>query len=651
MAIEKTAALAKPLYLGKVKAKNRIWLSPLWTRTASTDGEAVDRVIEHYRTRAKGGAGLLTQEGTAVDGNHLWIEPQLRIDDDKYLPGLSRLVEAVHCYNTPIIVQLHHAGMYGTDPVSPSGVACHSIGLRHFIQPRVLTLDEIENIREKFIAAALRAHEIGYDGVELHGGTAYLLEQFFSPHNNKRVDKYGGNVYNRMRLAVEILQGIRKELGPDFVVGYTGIDSDLIADGIHTEDNMALAKTLENEGLTYFDLQTSGTYETFHLEEAPGGTARSVHGQFDMVEMYKNELNIVVTTRASADNEPDSWNAAIAKGQVDAVKAGRMMLTDPDLANKVLRGQKEDIRACIRCGNCHVTGVIVAKNLSCAVNPGMGKGEPALLPAAKAKNVIVIGGGPAGLEVARVCATRGHQVTLFEKEDHLGGNQYIGSLPIAKEDLMNYINWAGIQCEKLGVDIKMNTTATAADVTALKPDTILIATGANAVKPPIPGIDGANVVLAEEILLGKTDLGEKVVVLGGGEVGLETADFLLEKQLVKHVSVVEMMPELGADMSLMEKGALFGGIFPAFMGQGMMELFANTKAIAMDADGVTVMTPGGEKKLPADTIVVALGYKANDSLYDELFPLAEEVQVIGDAATPRKIIDAIQQSNEIGRYI
>lgn len=648
---EAAKALAQPLRIGKMTAKNRIWLSPLWTRTASTDGEAVDRVIEHYRARAKGGAGLITQEGTAVDENHVWVEPQISIANDKYLPGLSRVVEAVHCYNTPIICQLHHAGMYGTDPVSPSGVACYSIGLRHFIQPRVLMLEEIEEIRDKFIAAALRAHEVGYDGVELHGGTAYLLEQFFSPHNNKRVDKYGGNVMNRMRLAVEILQGIRKALGPDFVVGYTGIDSDLIEDGIHREDNLVLAKTLEQEGLSYFDLQTSGTYETFHLEEAPGGTARSQHGQFDMVEIYKKELHIPVITRAAAENDPDKWNEAVEKGQTDAVRVGRMMLSDPDVANKVLKGRKEDIRGCLRCGNCHVTGVIVAKNLSCTVNPGMGRGEAPLLPAARAKKVAVVGGGPAGLEAARICAERGHSVTLFEKQGQTGGNQYIGSLPVAKGDLMNFIHWAEGQCKKLGVDIRLNTEATAEQLGALAPDTVFLATGSTPVRPPIPGIDGKNVVLAEQVLLGSARVGENVVVLGGGEVGLETADLLLEKDMAKHVSVVEMLPDVGIDMSLMDKGALFGGIFPAFMGQGRFAIYTNTRAIGISDEGVQVMTTAGEKKLAADTVVLALGYRANNALYEQMAEGEAEVYVIGDAAAPRRIIDAIQQANEIARYV
>jgi 2,4-dienoyl-CoA reductase-like NADH-dependent reductase (Old Yellow Enzyme family)/thioredoxin reductase len=644
--------LSQPLRLGRVMAKNRIWQSPLWTRTASAYGEVTDYTIAHFASRARGGAGLITQEATAVDPRHTWHEPQLRIDDDKFAPGLRRLVEAVHAYNVPIICQLHHAGMFGNDPVSPSGVACFNLGAGSYIQPRVLTVSEIEEIRDLFITAAVRAKRIGYDGVELHGSTAYLLEQFFSPHNNKRTDKYGGSLEGRMLLTLEIIRGIREKCGSDFVLGYTSVDTDLVPGGICREDNIALARAMEQAGLTYLDLQTDGTYETFHLKEATGGTPRQPRGQFNTAEVYKQVLKIPVTTRGAGENDPDVWNEAVERGAVDAVRLGRQFLADPDMASKALSGQKDEIRPCIRCGNCLHAGVMTNWNLSCTVNPGLCNGEFQIAPAPVAKKVLVIGGGPAGLEAARTAALRGHSVKLLEKKAHLGGNLYIGSLPVGKEDLMLYVTWAEKQCNKLGVAIKLNTEATQDMVDELKPDVIFVATGSTPLVPPIPGVDKQNVVTAADVLLGKVSLGNNVVVAGGGEVGIETADLIIEKGLAKSVTIVEMLPDVGMDMSPLEKGFLFANVFPPMFFSGQLRILTNTKIKEITNTGLHVTGKDlSDYVIEADNVVMALGYVSNKKLFEQLDGYGAKVYVIGDAAQPRKIWNAIHQGNNYARQI
>ncbi len=648
------SGLVKPLMLGGIPIKNRIWNSPLWTRTAHVNGEISDRTIAHYAARAKGGCGVITTEACAVDGNHHWTTPQIGIWDDVFLPGHRRLVETIHAYNVPIICQIHHSGMFGTNPVSPSGVPCADLGkVGEFIQSKELTIEEIEVIRDKFIAAACRAKAVGYEGVEVHGATAYLLEQFFSPHNNHRTDKYGGSLEGRMELAVEIVAGIRAACGPRFIIGYCGADCDWVEGGITRDQTSALVLALEKAGLTYFDLQTDGTYETFHKIECSAGYRRQPIGQFDKTAYYKSILSIPVTTRGSGEYDPAHWNAAFLNDECDAIRLGKQMLADPETANKAVSGDWAAIRTCIKCGNCINSGEVMPYELSCAVNPGCGRYEKPIEKAWDKKNVVVIGGGPAGIEAARVCALRGHSVTLLEKNDHLGGNLYIASLPISKETFTNYIRWGAEILKRLDVDVRLNTTATAELVQSLHPDMVFAATGANPAMPPIPGIDNEKLIKAEDVLTGKAKLGKHVIVAGGGEVGLETADLIMVQQQPDSLTLIEMLPDLGIDMNPMDKAQLFANpsIFPTHFQNGLRPM-VNTKITAFREDGVSVRDKDeNEFDISADSIVLALGYVPEKRLADELKAAGLKVTVLGDAAKVSKIVTAIYQANLLARDI
>lgn len=651
---QNSAGLLKPLRLGNIVVKNRVWNSPLWTRTATADGEVSDRTIAHYAARAKGGVGALFVESCAVDGRNTWKEAQIRIDHDKYGPGHRRLVEAIHLYDVPIICQLHHAGMFGNDPVSPSGVPCQDMGkIGQFTEPRSLATAEVEEIRDLFIAAAHRALEIGYDGVEVHGATAYLIEQFFSPHNNKRDDKYGGSLQGRMLLPLEIVRGIRQACGPNFVIGYTAAEDDLLPGGIDREQTVALAMELERAGLTYFDLQNDGTYETFHRVETAAGYRRQPVGQFDKTEYYKSILKIPVTTRGCGQYDPLVWNEAFENDRADAVRLGKQMLADPEVANKAIEGRIEDIRQCIKCGNCLFSGEISNHQLSCSINPDMGRYEAAIFPAGKTKKVLVVGAGPAGLEAARVAALRGHSVTLLEKQTSVGGNLAVAALPIGKECFTQYIDWGELQCKKLGVEIKLNTEATADIVREINPDAIIIATGSSPLILPINGIDKASVVTAEAVLTGQAKVGKTVVVAGGGEVGIETADFIMEKHSVESLSLVEMLDDLGPDMNPMDLALLFfnESIFPKHFRSGL-RIMTGTKIKEITDTGVLVLDKTlNEYEIEADTVVLAMGYKANQELYNELKEQYPEIYLVGDAVRARKIFDAVYQANYFARNL
>ena len=645
--------LAEPLKLGTIEAKNRIWFGPVWTRFATVEGEVTQTLIDHYTARARGGVGLITQEATAVHGRHVWIEPEIRIDHNRYNPGLHKIVEAVHRYDVPIICQLHCSGMFGTDPISPSGVPCFDFGLSRYNEPRVLSIAEIEELRDHFIAAAVRAKAIGYDGVELHGATAYLLEQFLSPHNNKRIDRYGGALENRMLFPLEIVRGIRQKCGPDYVLGYTCPDNDAIADGIKSEDVLVFAQELEKSGLTYFDLQIPGTYETFHFEEIAGLVRKQKKGEFDLAEKYKKVLKIPVTCRACSSLNFAEWEDSIAKGKVDAVRSGRQMLADPDMPRKVLDGRPEDVRKCLTCNECLQTGVFDTWACNCTVNYGLGRGEQTNIkgPAvAVPKKVLVIGGGPGGLEAARVASQRGHKVTLMEKQTQLGGEVKIAALSLDKEALLGFISWQERECRKLGVTIDLNKEVTPQVVETFKPDVVIVATGGTPAKPPIPGIDKGYVITADLVFTGKSSVGKKVVVVGGEMVGIEVADFIIQKGLAKDVTLIDRGPmeSIGEGMPGIDLAYWFRNVFPKL---GLKIVTDMQVEEIKDKSVVAIDKRWRRHEFEADTVILALGYTPNRTLYEALKGKIAELYAIGDAVKARNIMGAVHDGAYFGQLI
>ncbi|MGD9823628.1 FAD-dependent oxidoreductase [Desulfobacter sp.] len=645
--------LATPMKIGSLEIKNRIWFSSVWSRMATADGEISDRQIDHYAARARGGAGLIIQEGTAVDGRHVWKEPEIRIDNDRFCPGLHRLVETVHRYNVPIICQLHCAGMFGVDPISPSGVPAYDFGMGSFIEPKILSSSEVEEMKDLFITGAVRAQGVGYDGVELHGGAAYLLEQFFSPHNNIRTDRYGGSLEKRMQLAKEILRGIRKKCGPDFVVGYTNPDTDAIVGGITSEDSIAFALAMEQEGISYWDLVIPGTYETFHFDEIEGVVRKQKRGQFDRSARYVKALNIPVSARCCSSIDFDVWDEAVETGLVDGVRAGRALLADPDLAGKVLGGRPEDVRKCLTCNECLESGVFKTWGLNCAINYGLGRSEKTNMVrqrVAVPKNVLVIGGGPGGLEAARVAGQRGHKVTLMEKEAQLGGAMKLAGLTMDKKALHDFIDWLSMECSKFDVVIHRNTEATVQTVQDVNPDVVILSNGAVPVKPPIPGIDKSHVVFAADVLTGKASLGKKVVIAGAGAVGIEVAEFTVKKGLATDVSIIDMIPfeKFGHGLPHIDLAYWFRTVFPRLG----LKVGAEMKIEEIGDKSVKIVDNKWKRhEFEADTVILALGYTPDMALYEALKGKVEELYVIGDAVKARNIMDAVHDGAYFGQLI
>ena len=642
--------LFEPIQLGSLTLKNRIVKSAIWSRTASVDGEVTQQALDMYENFAKGGVSMVIVEAIAVDGRHTWEQPQFRIDDVKYLPGLRRLVEVIHLNGAACTFQLHCAGAFGIDPISPSGVPCYASARTYIVEPRTMSFSEIEEMRELFIGGAVRARSIGCDGVVVHASTSYLLQQFNSPHTNRRIDRYGGSLEGRIQLPLEIIRGIRKKCGSSFVIGCSITANELQPDGIIMEDAISFVKILEQEGVNHIDYSI-GTYETQSSEGGRGASYRQPKGAFDYGEVFKKEVhNLRIFARCWGEQDPVKWEEALQRGQCDVIMAGRSLLSDPELPRKVAENRLDDIRLCTRCGMCVEYGIIQNYQVACTQNPELGREREYAIKYSmgNTKKVVIIGGGPGGLEAARVAALRGHDVTLIEKGNRLGGNVAIASIRPGKEELQSYfIVWLGLQCKKAGVKIELNKEATPAMIEKLKPDILIVAIGAVPMTPSIIGIERPNVFVAADVLMEKSIVKGKVIIIGGGQVGVETADYIVEKGMSENVTIIEMLSQIGIDMTAKNRDYIVGTILP----RDNIKIFTNMCAFEIKDRMVLAMDREWQThQFDADSIVNAIGYMARDtSSFDTLRGKISEVYKIGDCVEPRRILDTVHEAAYIAR--
>jgi 2,4-dienoyl-CoA reductase-like NADH-dependent reductase (Old Yellow Enzyme family)/thioredoxin reductase len=643
--------LFSPIKIGTMELKNRIVMPAMGTNYAEPDGTMSEREIAWHVARAKGGCALNITEIANIDPLGKGIPGCPAIWHDKFIPGFAALVKAVHAHGGKLAVQLHHAGrgalpfVTGGQPVGPSAISYPpSPGWFTVPEvPRELTEDEIWDLIDKFGEGARRAREAGADAVELHGGHGYGIAQFMSPESNKRTDSFGGSLEGRMKFPLEIIKSVRSKVGADFPILFKISGDEMIAGGRTLEETVVVASILEEAGVDAICVSRGSYSSLYRILPATGLPPATWLADVERVKMAVGIPVIAV----GKIGDPLIAEHILRQGKADLVAMGRALIADPDLPNKAAQGRFDDIRYCIYCNTCIDKLNSLPGYVRCAINAEAGReSEMPIIPTERPKKVLVAGGGPAGLEAARVAALRGHKVTLYEKDDRLGGQFRIASLPPMKQELTMTIKYLSTQVRKAGVRVEMGKKVTPSLVRQLKPDVVIVATGGVPLIPEdIPGANLERVVTAIDVLTERVRTGQRVAILGGGMVGCETAEFLSQRG--KDVTIVEMLADIALDIGMYNRPYLMERL-----AQWGVKAITGAQVKEITDDGVVVEKEGRRETISGfDTVILAMGVKPVNKLADQLKGKVAEVYVIGDAAEPRRVVDAISEGAEIARKI
>ncbi|SEN37913.1 2,4-dienoyl-CoA reductase [Mesobacillus persicus] len=628
--------------IGKLTLKNRLVMPGMGTNLVGPDGEVTDHQIAYYEERAKGGTGLIIVEFTTID-NELGkgLLNQLRIDEDRFIPGIQRLANAVKKYGAKIFVQIHHAGRQsnsgligGKQIVAPSPVTCKAVGE----EPRELTTVEVKELVNKFIMGAVRCKTAGVDGVEVHGAHGYLINQFLSPNSNRRNDEYGGSFENRMRFLKEIVLGIKEKCGQDFPVTVRLSVDEFEDGGIDIEQSKEMSRYLEEIGVDAIHA-SAGTYHSMDkIIESP---MFEQGWRVYLAEEMKTVVDIPVIT-VGVIRDPAFAEKILADGRADFIAMGRSHIADPEWAKKAIEGREQEIRKCINCLHCIKT-VMNLSHLQCSVNVRAGRELEftEFRQTEEKRHVTIVGGGPGGMETARVLSLKGYDVTIFEKDSKLGGQLNLVTAPVSKEKMNWMIDYHSNEMKRLNVDVRLNTVATIDEVKALNPYAVFLATGAKPIVPDLAGNDLANVWDYEDVYLKRKEfVGQKVIVVGSGMVC-----YSVTSQLAKagnDVTLIDVPTETGSKVTAPTKAMLYKR-----MKNAGVEIVTDKNVAEVRPNSVVVEDELGiSSELAVDHVVFAMGtesYNPLEASYREHF---DNVFVIGDAINPGSITNAIRDGFE-----
>jgi len=642
------AHLFEPYSLRGVTFKNRLISAPCERNYSNVDGSVTQQYTDYLVERAKGGVGLIIPESMYTDPVGRGHIRQLGIYDDKLIPGLKRLTDAVHRHGAKMASELMYTGretssyITGFQPVAPSKVPCKVLAGGE--APRELTKDEIRKVIDDYGEAARRSVEAGFDLVEVHGAHGYIVGQFLSPFTNRRMDEYGGSLENRMRFPLEIVARVREVVGDRYPIAYRMSADEKVEGGLTIKDMVEFSKKLQDAGIDLLDV-SAGIYESIMWIAQPMAFPRGC--LVDLGWEIKKNVNIPVSI-VGRINHPDLAEEILASGKADFIAIGRALHADPYWPMKAQTGRIDDIRICPACMSCSDQ---LATNLpiTCGINPEAGRErELAIKPARKKKKVLVVGGGPAGMEAARVAQLRGHHVILMDKERRMGGQLFYASKSSHKREFEEVSGFLEHQMRKLKVDVRLGKEVTGTTMKRIRPDAVIIATGATPIAPFTPGIDKPHVRTAIEVLGGAVSIKGETVVIGGGLVGLETALYLVEHGAGPLV-IIEPTDKLGGNVGL----RMGWYVRNAVTTHPEIEVRTETTVEEIKDDSIVVQKKGTFEELKAGNVVIAVGMKNNNVLAEELKEegLIKELYVVGDCNIPRTMKEAFEEAAIVARKV
>ena len=683
----------QPLVVNNIKFKNRMLKTPNDLNLADAEGGITQALLDFYESIAKGGIGGIILEQSAVVTPEGTREGMISVAEDKLLPGLTKLADTIHKYNCPVVVQINHLGPNAHFPPHPLHADFQAVGPSALDEERTnllfhghkewklrpLTISHIKEIVHKFAEAAERVKRAGFDGVELHGDHLYLINSFLSRVWNLRDDEYGPqSIENRVRFVAEVLRACRARVGPAFVIGVKLNGAEYGHEqGTTIEDCQQFAKILEAESADYFNIQGDGygkygrvsIAEQLFYPEPPKPMLKELEGMDVRVGMNihlaaKVKKGVHIPVFAVGRLDAHLAEKIIEKGQADGVLIGRRLIADPEYPNKVANGEEDYVRPCTCCITCE-TRMFEYDGVACMVNASLGRGvEGVFPPNGKPKKAVIVGGGPAGMEAARVMKLRGHEVTLYEKASRLGGLLHLASVVKGVElfALPELVQYFERELDRLNVTVRLGQEYTPELNETIKPDIVVVATGGVPASLKLPGIDSDKVLTTEELhrrvklplrLLGpqlmealtkiQLPVGKQVVVIGGGIFGCEVAEFLVKRG--RKVTIVEETDQIGMEIPYLQRILLV----PWLREKGT-PILTEVKYDKITREGLTIMDKKGVKQtLKANNIIVALPPRPNTGLFDALQGKGQKTFMIGDCKRgPGLIMNAIADGYKIG---
>ena len=631
--------LLSPGKIGSLELKNRAIMAPMSAALGNPDGTVSDPLIAYLTARANGGVGMIITEYCFVTEDGRSSDHQISITDDDKVPGLKKLVDAVHAHGAKICLQLQHGGRRSMVRVmAPSAIMKQT----DRVTPYEMTTQDVHDLIHAFIAAAVRAKKAGFDMVEVHCSHGYLLNDFVSPSANRRTDEFGGGITGRAKVPVMIIEGIKKVCGEDYPVSVRLNGDDMVSDGNLGRDSAALAMLMEEAGADLLDV--SGGMNGVGYGIAPAAVKTGYNT--DPAEEIRRVVSIPVAV-AGRINEPEYAESLLRKGDVEFITLGRALFADPEFVNKAAQGKEEEICPCVGClQRCYGSYGHGGQFRGCMVNPfSMRETVLKIKPAETKKKVVVVGAGIAGMEAAWTAAARGHAVELFEQGTYPGGQFRIAAIPPHKQMLARACVYYSNMCKKYGVHMHYNTKADRELIESCNPDVVVVATGGNPLVPGIPGLRESGYIANREILLGRIAPGNKSLILGGGLQGAETADFMAEHGY--EVTVVEMRNGIAVDDHPATQKLLLERLASNHVG-----LITSATVKTVYPDGVDYEKDGEIIGLRGfDSIILAFGTRPEHTLAEELEGMDAEVVTVGDAAKAGNAVEAIYRGAVLGTTI